>query len=163
MVNPFKYGREVSGRQFYDRQEAFDSREATVDEIVKELRWDKGKVQNLLKINTDTISLDTPVGEDGDSCIGDFISDSGAQDPEVASEKAALKQDVHLALATLTKREREVLDLRFGITDGHTRTLEEVGAFFHVTRERIRQIEAKALRKLRHPLRAKYLIEYARG
>ena len=117
-------------------------------------------MEHVLRSGTDTVSLDTPVGEDGDSSIGDFISDESAQDPELASEKAALRADMRRVLYSLKKRERQVLELRFGFVDGRVWTLEEVGVVFHVTRERIRQIEAKALRQLRHPTRARLLIEY---
>ena len=105
--------------------------------------------------------LDTPVGEDGDSHIGDFLPDASAPDPEEQAEIAARNRDLREALATLTPRERSVIELRFGLEDGRERTLEEVGEIFHVTRERIRQIESKALRKLRHPLRSRRLSDYA--
>ncbi len=136
------------------------NREPTTDEIARELGWERKRVEHVLRSGTDTVSLDTPVGEEGDSSIGDFISDESAQDPELASEKAALRADMRRVLYSLKKRERQVLELRFGFVDGRAWTLEEVGVVFHVTRERIRQIEAKALRKLRHPTRARLLIEY---
>lgn len=135
-------------------------REPTATEIAQNLSWEPDKVEFLLKLNADTISLDTPIGEDGDSAIGDFISDLSAEDPESAAEKAGLQRDLKYALESLTDRERQVLLLRFGFVDGREHTLEEVSAKFGVTRERIRQIEAKALRKLRHPARSKLLRGY---
>ena len=135
-------------------------REPTAAEIAQDLSWEPDKVEFLLGLNADTISLDTPVGEDGDSALGDFISDLSAEDPEATAEESGLQRDLKHALESLTEREREVVLLRFGFIDGREHTLEEVGARFHVTRERIRQIEAKALRKLRHPARSKLLREY---
>ena len=137
-------------------------REPAVEEIARELGWEPGRVGYLLGLNTETVSLDTPVGEDGDSYLVDFISDPAAEDPEAAAIKSAFHRDLQRALAGLTEREREVIRLRFGLTDGRERTLEEVGSMFHVTRERIRQVETKALRKLRHPARARFLLEYIR-
>ena len=135
-------------------------REPTVTEIAQVLSWEPDRVEFLLKLNADTISLDTPIGEDGDSGIGDFISDLSAEDPESAAEEAGLQRDLKYALESLTERERDVILLRFGFIDGREHTLEEVGAKFHVTRERIREIEAKALRKLRHPARSRLLRIY---
>lgn len=137
-------------------------REPSAEEIARELGWETGRVEHVLRIQRETVSLDAPVGEEGDSCMGDYISDAYAQDPEALCEESSLKRDLRRALSELTERERRVLELRFGIEDGRMRTLEEVGAIFKVTRERIRQIEAKSLRKLRHPLRARILIEYLR-
>ncbi len=135
-------------------------RDPTVDEIAQDLEWDPRKTEYILNLNTDTASLDAPIGEDGDSLLGDFISDEFSESPVSAVEESALRHDLHHALETLTERERKVIELRFGLTDGRERTLEEVGAVFHVTRERIRQIEAKALRKLRHPTRSGILRGY---
>jgi RNA polymerase primary sigma factor len=135
-------------------------RNPTVNEIAQALDWDERKIEYILNLNTDTVSLDTPIGEDGDSFLGDFISDELSENPETAVEESALQLDLHRALDSLTERERKVIELRFGLADGRERTLEEVGSLFHVTRERIRQIEAKALRKLRHPVRSKVLREY---
>ena len=129
-------------------------------EIADELGWPTEKVKYVLRLNSDTVSLDMPVGEDGDSQILDFLPDTDAEDPAEAAEASAMVADLHTALASLTERERRVIELRYGLTDGRARTLEEVGAEFSVTRERIRQIEAKALRKLRHPQRARFLREY---
>ena len=138
----------------------FLGRNPTLNEIAENLNWDVRKVEYILNLNTDTVSLDTPIGEDGDSFLGDFISDELSENPETAVEETALQHDLHHALESLTDRERKVIELRFGLADGKERTLEEVGSVFNVTRERIRQIEAKALRKLRHPIRSKALREY---
>ncbi len=135
-------------------------RNPTVDELAQDLDWDPKKIEYILNLNTDTVSLDTPIGEDGDSFLGDFISDESCDNPETAVEGSALQRDLHRALESLTERERKVIELRFGLADGRERTLEEVGSEFNVTRERIRQIEAKALRKLRHPTRSRLLREY---
>lgn len=135
-------------------------RNPTVNEIAQDLDWDPRKIEYILNLNTDTVSLDTPIGEDGDSFLGDFISDELSENPETAVEESALQYDLHRTLESLTERERKVIELRFGLVDGRERTLEEVGSAFNVTRERIRQIEAKALRKLRHPTRSKVLREY---
>jgi len=135
-------------------------RNPTVNEIAQNLGWDPQKTEYILNLNTDTVSLDTPIGEDGDSFLGDFISDELSENPETAVEESALQHDLHRALESLTERERKVIELRFGLADGKERTLEEVGTEFKVTRERIRQIEAKALRKLRHPTRSRILREY---
>lgn len=135
-------------------------RNPTVNEIAQDLGWDPQRIEYILNLNTDTVSLDTPIGEDGDSFLGDFISDELSENPETAVEESALQHDLHRALESLTERERKVIELRFGLADGKERTLEEVGTEFNVTRERIRQIEAKALRKLRHPTRSRILREY---
>ena len=135
-------------------------REPSPEEIADDLGWEIGRIESILQLNTDTLSLDAPAGEEGDSRIGEFIPDAGAENPESAAEDAALYHDLRKALSSLTEREQKVIELRFGLKDGRQRTLEEVGEQFHVTRERIRQIEAKALRKLRHPQRARFLREY---
>lgn len=135
-------------------------REPSSEEIADDLGWEIGRIESILQLNTDTLSLDAPAGEEGDSRIGEFIPDAGAENPESAAEDAALYHDLRKALSSLTEREQKVIELRFGLKDGRQRTLEEVGEQFHVTRERIRQIEAKALRKLRHPQRARFLREY---
>ena len=115
------------------------------------------RVREILKISADPISLDTPIGEEDDSHLGDFIKDERILGPEEAASYAVLQDQISMLLDTLTDRERRVLMLRFGLKDGRCHTLEEVGTEFNVTRERIRQIEAKALRKLRHPSRARHL------
>ena len=135
-------------------------REPTPEEVADRLGVPASRVREVLKISRDPVSLDTPIGEDGDSFLGDFISDELSENPETAVEESALQLDLHRALDSLTERERKVIELRFGLADGRERTLEEVGSLFHVTRERIRQIEAKALRKLRHPVRSKALRDY---
>ncbi len=135
-------------------------RDPTSEEIADYLGWPIEKVEYILRLNNDTVSLDTPVGDDGDSQIMDFLPDTEAEDPEAAAETSAMVRDLHDVLSSLTDRERRVIELRYGLEDGRARTLEEVGAEFHVTRERIRQIEAKALRKMRHPSRARRLAEY---
>ena len=118
------------------------------------------KVREIIKIAQDPVSLETPIGEEEDSHLGDFIADDDAPAPDSMATQAMLKKQLNDVLATLTPREEKVLRLRFGLDDGRTRTLEDVGKEFNVTRERIRQIEAKALRKLRHPSRSKRLKDY---
>lgn len=118
------------------------------------------KVREIMKISQEPVSLETPVGEEEDSHIGDFIADENAPAPSERAAYTLLKEQLLEVLETLTPREQKVLKLRFGLEDGRARTLEEVGKEFNVTRERIRQIEAKALRKLRHPSRSKKLRDY---
>ena len=118
------------------------------------------KVREILKIAQEPVSLETPIGEEEDSHLGDFIPDEDASEPSEAASFTLLKEQLVDVLSTLTPREEKVLKLRFGIEDGRTRTLEEVGKEFNGTRERIRQIEAKALRKLRHPSRSKKLKDF---
>ncbi|MCL2752746.1 MAG: RNA polymerase sigma factor RpoD [Defluviitaleaceae bacterium] len=135
-------------------------REPTVDEIAKEMQMTPEKVREIMKLSQDPVSLETPIGEEEDSHIGDFIADNDLPAPDSAAASILLKEQLLNVLDTLTDRERKVLILRFGLDDGKARTLEEVGREFNVTRERIRQIEAKALRKLRHPGRSKKLKDY---
>ena len=130
------------------------------DEIAAEMSMPVDKVREILKIAQEPVSLETPIGEEEDSHLGDFIPDEGASEPSEAASFTLLKEQLVDVLSTLTPREEKVLKLRFGIEDGRTRTLEEVGKEFNVTRERIRQIEAKALRKLRHPSRSKKLKDF---
>jgi len=132
-------------------------REPTEEEIAKEMNLPVEKVREIMKISADPISLDTPIGEEDDSHLGDFIKDDTIMGPEDAAAYTMLQDQIQKLLTTLSEREQRVLILRFGLLDGRTRTLEEVGKEFNVTRERIRQIEAKALRKLRHPNRARML------
>ena len=132
----------------------------SVEEIAAEMNLPVDKVRDILKIAQDPVSLETPIGEEEDSHLGDFIEDEGASEPSEAASFTLLKEQLMTVLDTLTPREKKVLELRFGIVDGRTRTLEEVGKEFNVTRERIRQIEAKALRKLRHPSRSKKLRDF---
>lgn len=135
-------------------------REPTPAEIGKEMGFSEEKVREIQKIAQDPVSLETPIGEEEDSHLGDFIPDDEAPAPAEAASFALLKEQLIEVLSTLTEREEKVLRLRFGLDDGRARTLEEVGKEFNVTRERIRQIEAKALRKLRHPSRSKKLKDY---
>jgi len=135
-------------------------REATPEEISKEMGISVDKVREIQKISQEPVSLETPIGEEEDSHLGDFIPDEDAPAPADAAAFSMLKEQIVEVLDTLTDREQKVLRLRFGLDDGRTRTLEEVGKEFDVTRERIRQIEAKALRKLRHPSRSKKLKDY---
>ena len=130
------------------------------EEIAEEMNMPADKVRDILKIAQEPVSLETPIGEEEDSHLGDFIPDEDASEPSEAASFTLLKEQLTEVLATLTPREEKVLRLRFGIEDGRTRTLEEVGKEFNVTRERIRQIEAKALRKLRHPSRSKKLKDF---
>ena len=130
------------------------------EEISDEMGMPVDKVREILKIAQEPVSLETPIGEEEDSHLGDFIPDEGASEPSEAASFTLLKEQLVEVLSTLTPREEKVLKLRFGIEDGRTRTLEEVGKEFNVTRERIRQIEAKALRKLRHPSRSKKLKDF---
>ena len=132
----------------------------TPEEIAEEMGMSVDKVRDILKIAQEPVSLETPIGEEEDSHLGDFIPDEDASEPSEAASFSLLKEQLMTVLDTLTPREKKVLELRFGILDGRTRTLEEVGKEFNVTRERIRQIEAKALRKLRHPSRSKKLRDF---
>ena len=132
----------------------------SAEEIAEEMNIPADKVREILKIAQEPVSLETPIGEEEDSHLGDFIEDEGASEPSEAASFTLLKEQLMSVLDTLTPREKKVLELRFGIIDGRTRTLEEVGKEFNVTRERIRQIEAKALRKLRHPSRSKKLRDF---
>ena len=132
----------------------------TAEEIAEEMNMPEERVREILKIAQEPVSLETPIGEEEDSHLGDFIPDEDASEPAEAASFTLLKEQLVEVLSTLTPREEKVLKLRFGIEDGRTRTLEEVGKEFNVTRERIRQIEAKALRKLRHPSRSKKLKDF---
>ena len=135
-------------------------REPTEQELAEKMELPVEKIREIFKISQDPLSLETPIGEEEDSHLGDFVPDESNMSPEDYAINEVLKDDISLVLQTLTEREAEVLKLRFGLVDGTSRTLEEVGNIFNVTRERIRQIEAKALRKLRHPSRSKKLKEY---
>ncbi|MBQ2998975.1 MAG: RNA polymerase sigma factor RpoD [Clostridia bacterium] len=132
-------------------------REATADEIGEKMGMSAEKVREIMKIAQDPVSLETPIGEEEDSHLGDFIPDEDTPAPSDAAATTILREVIEKELHTLTPREEHVIKLRFGLYDGRTRTLEEVGKEFDITRERIRQIEAKALRKLRHPSRARHL------
>ena len=135
-------------------------REPTPEEIAKEMSMPVDRVREILKISQEPVSLETPIGEEEDSHLGDFIQDDNVPVPADAAAFTLLKEQLGEVLSTLTEREQKVLRLRFGLDDGRARTLEEVGKEFNVTRERIRQIEAKALRKLRHPSRSRKLKDY---
>lgn len=135
-------------------------REPTPEEIGAEMDLPTEKVREILKIAQEPVSLETPIGEEDDSHLGDFIEDEGAMSPESFTASSLLREQLEDVLDTLTDREENVLRLRFGLDDGNIRTLEQVGKVFGVTRERIRQIEAKALRKLRHPSRSKQLKDF---
>ena len=135
-------------------------REPMPEEIAKEMDMPVERVREILKISQEPVSLETPIGEEEDSHLGDFIQDDNVPVPAEAAAQTLLKEQLNEVLDTLTEREQKVLRLRFGMNDGRARTLEEVGKEFDVTRERIRQIEAKALRKLRHPSRSRKLRDY---
>ena len=135
-------------------------REPTADEIAEEMEISVDRVREIMKIAQEPVSLETPIGEEEDSHLGDFIEDHEAKAPADAAADQLLREQLQEVLSTLTVREKDVLKLRFGLDDGRARTLEEVGKSFNVTRERIRQIEAKALRKLRHPSRSKRLKDF---
>lgn len=135
-------------------------REPTPEEVAARLNVPVARVREVLKISRDPVSLDTPIGEEDDSHLGDFIEDDTALSPSDSAAFSMLREELKSALESLTDRERQVIELRFGLLDGRARTLEEVGKEFNVTRERIRQIEAKALRKLRHPSRSKRLKDF---
>lgn len=135
-------------------------REPTPEEVAEEMKMPVERVREILKISQEPVSLETPIGEEEDSHLGDFIKDDNVPVPADAATFTLLKEQLEEVLGTLTEREQKVLTLRFGLEDGRARTLEEVGKEFNVTRERIRQIEAKALRKLRHPSRSRKLKDY---
>ncbi|MDD4324756.1 MAG: sigma-70 family RNA polymerase sigma factor, partial [Eubacteriales bacterium] len=135
-------------------------REPEVDELAAEMEMTPEKIREIMKISQSPVSLEKPIGEEEDSQLGDFIPDEDAASPDEQAANTLLKEELLNVLSELSPREEEVLKLRFGLKDGRTRTLEEVGKVFDVTRERIRQIEAKALRKIRHPSRSKRLKDY---
>ena len=135
-------------------------REPFPEEIAKVMNLPVERVQEILKIAQEPVSLETPVGDEEDSHLGDFVRDDSTPVPAEAAAFSLMKDELNNALDTLTDREQQVLRLRFGLDDGHARTLEEVGKEFHVTRERIRQIESKALRRLSHPSRSKRLRDF---
>ncbi|MBP5163933.1 MAG: sigma-70 family RNA polymerase sigma factor, partial [Lachnospiraceae bacterium] len=135
-------------------------REPTLEEVAKEMKMPVERVAEIQKISQEPVSLETPIGEEEDSHLGDFIQDDNVPMPADAAAYTLLKEQLLDVLGTLTDREQRVLRLRFGLDDGRARTLEEVGKVFDVTRERIRQIEAKALRKLRHPSRSRKLRDF---
>ena len=133
------------------------SREPTSEELADELHLPVERINALLKMARQPVSLQTPVGEDDDASFGDLIEDKTAENPSDMTAYSLLKEKLSTVLSSLTERERKILEMRFGLVDGYERTLEEIGKQYKVTRERIRQIEAKALRKLRHPTRIHHL------
>ena len=135
-------------------------REPTEREIAEEVGIDVKEVRSVRKMAQKPISLQARLGDDGDATVGDLVPDAGSVNPFEATEGHLLREQLQMVLGTLSGREREVVNYRFGLSDGYSRTLEEVGRFFNVTRERVRQIESKALRKLRHPSRMRVLREY---
>ncbi|HEY9712945.1 MAG TPA: RNA polymerase sigma factor RpoD, partial [Chroococcales cyanobacterium] len=135
-------------------------RKATDEEIAEAMQLTVDKLRSMISVSQDTVSLETPVGKEEDTRLGDFIEDTGSETPITSVTQDLLRNDLIEVMAALSPRERDVLRLRFGLDDGRQRTLEEVGQLFGVTRERIRQIEAKALRKLRHPQRSRRLRDY---
>ena len=136
------------------------NREPTEEELAKKMNTSVDKIRDIYKISQEPVSLETPIGEEDDSHLGDFVPDERNMSPEEYATNEMLKDEISEILLTLTEREEKVIRLRFGLEDGKSRTLEEVGKMFNVTRERIRQIEAKALRKLRHPSRSRKLKDY---
>lgn len=155
MVETMNKVRRVSGQLLHN-----NGQEPSAEDVAEELNISADKVKEVIKASQDPMSLDSPVGEEDDSHLGDFIPDNDAPAPVESASHMMLKEQLLEVLDTLTPREEKVLRMRFGLIDGHSRTLEEVGREFNVTRERIRQIEAKALRKLRHPSRSKRLKDY---
>ena len=155
MVETINKVKKVSSQLLHEQ-----GKEPTAEEIAERLEMSVDKVREIMRVAQEPVSLETPIGEEEDSHLGDFIPDEGASEPSEAASFTLLKEQLVDVLSTLTPREEKVLKLRFGIEDGRTRTLEEVGKEFNVTRERIRQIEAKALRKLRHPSRSKKLKDF---
>jgi RNA polymerase primary sigma factor len=137
--------------------------EPTIEELAQRAAMPVAEVQRVMKIGRHPVSLDRPVGESEDSYFGDFIEDSRQETPDRSAANEMLSQRIEQVLKTLTYREREILKLRYGIGDGYTYTLEEVGRIFKVTRERVRQVEAKAIRKLQHPVRARKLASFVEG
>jgi len=135
-------------------------REPTDEEVADQLGWTINRVKSVKNVAREPISLETPIGEEEDSLLGDFIEDKEVENPAIRTAFRILQEQMQEVLVTLPPREQEVLKMRFGLDDGYSLTLEEVGLYFNVTRERIRQIEAKALRRLRHPKRSRKLKDY---
>ena len=135
-------------------------REPSDEEVAEKLGWSASRIKAVKSVAREPISLETPIGEEEDSILGDFIEDKDAENPSTQTAFTLLQEQLSEVLETLPEREQEVLKMRFGLEDGYSLTLEEVGLYFNVTRERIRQIEAKALRRLRHPKRSRRLKDY---
>jgi RNA polymerase primary sigma factor len=150
---------EIIGKLTRAQKELFQEfgREATPEEIADEMQLSSERVRAILKMAQNPISMQATVGDSDDACFGDFIEDKSAMNPSVMTGTSLLKETLNHVLGTLNERERRIVEMRFGLVDGYGRTLEELGKYYNVTRERIRQIEAKALRKLRHPTRAFHL------
>jgi RNA polymerase primary sigma factor len=150
---------EIIGKLMRAQKELFQEfgREATPEEIADEMQLSGDRVRAILKMAQNPISMQSTVGDGDDACFGDFIEDKAAENPSVMTANSLLKEKLTGVLGTLSDRERRIVEMRFGLVDGYGRTLEELGKLYNVTRERIRQIEAKALRKLRHPTRAFHL------
>ena len=150
---------EIIGKLMRAQRELFQAfgREATPEEIGDELQLSSERVRTILKMAQNPISMQSAVGDSDDACFGDFIEDKAAENPSVRTGSRLLKEKLDQVMGTLNERERRIVEMRFGLVDGYGRTLEELGKHYKVTRERIRQIEAKALRKLRHPTRAAHL------
>ena len=155
MVETISKVKKVSSQLLHE-----NGHDASAEEIAERLEMSVDRVREIMRIAQDPVSLETPIGEEEDSHLGDFIPDEEAPAPAEAASQVLLKEQIAQVLSTLTDREEKVLRLRFGLEDGRARTLEEVGQQFNVTRERIRQIEAKALRKLRHPNRSNKVRDY---
>ena len=164
-----KYGKIVQGIDFSGLVEALNAKtplpedvvyEPSVAELAEALEMSEEKVMEIMQIAREPASLETPIGEEDDSNLGDFVADNNVVTPEGNVESVMLREHIDALLGDLKERERQVIVLRFGLEDGHPRTLEEVGKEFNVTRERIRQIEAKALRKLRNPVRSKRIRDF---
>ena len=150
---------EIIGKLMRAQKELFQEfgREATPEEIADEMQLSSERVRAILKMAQNPISLQATVGDSDDACFGDFIEDKSAENPSVTTGTRLLKENLEHVLGTLTERERRIVEMRFGLVDGYGHTLEELGKQYKLTRERIRQIEAKALRKMRHPTRAVHL------
>jgi len=150
---------EIIGKLMRAQKELFQAfgREATPEEIADEMQLSGERVRAILKMAQNPISMQSTVGDSDDACFGDFIEDKAAENPSVMTANSLLKEKLNAVLGSLNERERRIVEMRFGLLDGYGRTLEELGKHYKVTRERIRQIEAKALRKLRHPTRAAHL------
>ena len=155
MIETMRKIRNISKKLIQDK-----GREPTIQEIAKGVKISVAEAKRVLKISRHQVSLDRPVGESEDSSFGDFVEDERAESPVTAATQELLKDRIENVLQTLTFREREIIKYRYGIGNGYTYTLEEVGKIFKVTRERVRQIEAKAVRKLQHPIRSRKLVGF---
>jgi len=150
-------GRDVDSITDAREKDTASGGEPTDEELAEELNIPMERLRIALRASQQTVSLEAPAGENGEASVGDFIEDKSAENPSDVTSYSLLKEKLGDVLTTLTERERKILEMRFGLVDGYERTLEEIGKMYNVTRERIRQIEAKALRKLRHPTRVRHL------